>query len=310
MTQEPPELLRAAAHADLPRLEQLVQGGADVDQRVDLIGRTVLHVLLDERWVPAAAAWLCAHGASTELRSGPRQETALHIAARRRRLDAIDLLLDHGAAIDARTKGGKTAHAHAARRGFDEIAARLRERGADATLAPADELAFDLVHGRLDAARARIASHPGLVPAMGPEEMRIVADLAGRFELEPTRILLDAGVEVDARGLDGGTALQQAGWFGQPAQAELLLAHGADVNATGDDHCSTPLGWVAHGSRFSGGAAERGAEYVRLAELLLAAGASLVHPDAPAGEPPGRWLLFDASHAVAAVLRRHGAKDA
>jgi hypothetical protein len=42
---------------------------------------------------------------------------------------------------------------------------------------------------------------------------------------------------------------------------------------------------------------------VRVAERLLAAGARLVHPDAPEDDS-GTWLLEDASPAVARVLER------
>ncbi|TDI46177.1 MAG: ankyrin repeat domain-containing protein [Acidobacteria bacterium] len=56
------------------------------------------------------------------MRIGPRGETALHVAVRRRRLDMVDPLLDAGAEIGAATTGGKTARVHAYRRGTDEAA--------------------------------------------------------------------------------------------------------------------------------------------------------------------------------------------
>ena len=71
---------------------------------------------------------------------------------------------------------------------------------------------------------------------------------------------------------------------------------------------STPLGWTAHGSRNTGGAGKRGAEYARVAKMLLEAGASIADPADPDRDPHGRWLLCDASKPVAEVLRRHGAR--
>ncbi len=68
-------------------------------------------------------------GADPEARAGELSESLLHVAARRFRPGATRILLDHGAEIDARTEGGKTAHAHALRRGFVELRDLLRERG-------------------------------------------------------------------------------------------------------------------------------------------------------------------------------------
>ena len=144
---------------------------------------------------------------------------------------------------------------------------------------------------------------------MGPEEARILPDLAGRGAVKGMKLLLDSGVEVDARGLDGGTARHQAAWFWQPDAAELAVARGASLQVRGDEHDSTPLGWTAHGSRNSGGAKERGAEYARVASMLLEAGASIADPADPERDPLGRWLLCDASEPVAEVLRRHGARS-
>ncbi len=52
-------------------------------------------------------------GVDLTQRLGPLAETPLHVATRRRRLSAIQILLDRGADIDARTAGGKTAYTHA-----------------------------------------------------------------------------------------------------------------------------------------------------------------------------------------------------
>ena len=71
-----------------------------------------------------------------------------------------------------------------------------------------------------------------------------------------------------------------------------------------DEHDSTPLGWVTHGSRYSGGADERQDVYVELAELLLEAGAPLPGPD----DTWDHEQHAEATEPVAAVLTRHGWK--
>ena len=284
--------------------ELLLAHGARVDAPGgDPRGATALYGVLDAAYDPRRLEFLLARGADPELGAGPRGETALHVAARRRRADAVRLLAARGARLEALNRGGKTAYQHAARRGFDDVCAALREAGATDALGPRDRFAVLLVQGELDTARA-LAAAGDAVELENPEETRLLPDLAGRpARLQETGFLVDLGVPLDARGLDGGTALHQAAWFGAPEAVELLVARGAPLELLCEEHGSTPLGWVAHGSRWSGDAAARQAAYVRAAELLLAAGASLSHPLAPEDDS-GAWLLEDASEEVARVLRR------
>ena len=147
-----------------------------------------LHELLDDAYGPDGDAELARRleaGADLTARAGAAAETPLHVAARRRRAGAVRRLLDHGADIDARTAGGKTAYAHAARRGFSELASLLAERGADTTLAPADRLAVAVVGGELDEARRLLEAHPGCARTGNPEEDRLLADVAGRNGTAP-----------------------------------------------------------------------------------------------------------------------------
>ena len=234
---------------------------------------------------------------------GPRAETPLHMATRRRRASAVAILLARGADIDSRTAGGKTAYAHAARRGFGEVADLLERHGADAGLNHADRFAVAVVNGRLDEARAILAAHPGVARTGNPEEDRLLADVAGRNARESVAFLIEAGADLTARGLDDGTALHQAAWFGQPANARLLIDAGAPLDVFEDVHHSSPLHWAVHGSRFSGGADERQDAYVELVEMLLAAGSSLHYPDDPGGDGYKTRLLEDATPRIRRVLQ-------
>jgi ankyrin repeat protein len=214
-------------------------------------------------------------------------------------------LLKYGANINARTKGGKTAYAHAIRRRFTEISDLLEKLGADTTLDKADELAVALVNNQLEVAQKIIAKHPQLVPNMKLEEARILPDLAGRNMPEAMLLLIDAGVDLSARGLDGGTALHQAAWFGQPEMADILIRRGAPLDTLCVAHQLPPLGWVTHGSLYSGGAKERAGVYAEIAKLLLEAGASLVHPLDPKQDASGAWLLQGCSEEVGEVIRKY-----
>lgn len=266
-----------------------------------------LHELLDLHYCANGDEMLrrmLAEGADPDLRHGPRAETPLHVATRRRRATAIDILLAHGADIDARTAGGKTAYAHAVRRGFEEVAVLLVERGASTELNEADRFAVAVVNGRLDAARAILEAHPRVARTGNPEEDRLLADVAGRNDREPVTFLIEAGADLNARGLDAGTPLHQAAWFGQPGNARLLIEAGAPLDVFNDAHESSPLHWAVHGSRFSGGADERQDAYVELVEMLLAAGSSLHYPGDPQGGAYRKRLLKDATPRVRDALQR------
>jgi len=242
-------------------------------------------------------------GADPNTRHGPLSETPLHVATRRRRLPAVEILLDHGCDLDAKTASGKTAYAHAVRRGFDEVAELLRMRCASTLLNEADRLAVAVVNGRLDEARAILASNPDTVRTGNLEEDRLLADVAGRNDSRPVELLITSGADLTAPGLDSGTPLHQAAWFGQPQNANVLVAAGAPLDVFDVTHESSPLGWAVHGSRYSGGADERQDAYVAVVRMLLAAGARLQYPDGHGGDAYLRRLLQDASPQVREVLK-------
>ena len=264
-----------------------------------------LHDLLDWHYGPDGDAALrrrLEEGADVDARHPESGETPLHVAVRRRRLEATRILLDHGAVLDARTAGGKTAWTHAVRRRFDEVADLLAQRGANTRLEPADAFAVAVVSGRLDEAEALLREHPGIVRTGNPEEDRLLADVAGRADLPPVRFLVEAGADLEARALDDGTPLHQAAWFGQPENARFLVDAGAPLDLFDRVHSASPLHWAVHGSRYSGDADRRQEAYRAIVSLLLEAGSSLHYPDDPTGDAYLRRLHGDASDAVRVLL--------
>ncbi|REJ79347.1 MAG: ankyrin repeat domain-containing protein [Acidobacteria bacterium] len=239
---------------------------------------------------------------------GPLGEMPIHAAARRRRLDSIRILLELGADMNSRTKGGKTAYAHCARRGFTEICEFLESKGADTALNAADEFAVAVVEDRLDDAAEILAENPGVQNTGIPEEDRLFADVAGRAMPHLVEFLIEAGADLTARGLDDGTPLHQAAWFGEPDNAELLIEAGAPLDIFDKCHESSPLHWAVHGSRYSGDAEIRQSRYMRLVEMLLDAGSSLNYPGDDS-EAYVRRLYDDATEAVREVLRTKGVQE-
>jgi hypothetical protein len=134
----------------------------------------------------------------------------------------IELLLERGATVR-----GTNALANAI--GDPRKVRILLEKG---DLRPADpELRDSLLYAR-DPAVAKLLIEHG-------------AALDGDDEVVAR--LLDAGVPLDARGIDDGTALHYAGMWGRASTVELLLSRGAEVDVMGGprEHPGTPLGWTA-----------------------------------------------------------------
>jgi len=126
--------------------------------------------------------------------------------------------------------------------------------------------------------------------------------VAGRNGTEAVELLIRNGADLTAPGLDSGTPLHQAAWFGQPENARLLIDAGAPLDGFDATHQSSPIGWAVHGSRYSGGAEERQGAYVALVRMMLDAGSSLRYPGDSTGDAYARRLLDDASPEVAEIL--------
>jgi ankyrin repeat protein len=84
--------------------------------------------------------------------------------------------------------------------------------------------------------------------------------------------LVAAGVPLDARGIDNGTALHYAGMWGRGNTVGVLLALGADPSVTAFRD-TTPLGWTAWGSRHLPETEDRMDGYLEAARRLIDAGA-------------------------------------
>ena len=169
----------------------------------------------------------------------------------------------------------------------------LETAGASTELAIADRFAVHVVRGELKMARRVATAHPGVVRTFNEEEDRLLADVAGRPDSAPTLLLIELGADLAAPGLDEGTPLHQAAWFGQPANARALIAAGAPTDIRDATHGGTPLEWAVHGATMSGDAESRLDAYVAVVDALLRGGAAPPRPDF-ATPPPAIARRLDA----------------
>jgi cytohesin len=187
-------------------------------------------------------------------------DTPLHFAVRNGHADVIDLLLDHGADLDARDEDGCSPLLRAVKAGRFELAKRLLDRGAD--VHTFNGLGETPLHRAVDQGNRPLAAlllahtaDPNAPNDAGNTPFHTAAQQARK---RLARLLVAYGADVQARNHDGATPLHAAAGLSPPwahlepgtaafkaelrrlvlwkagdpkAVVELLLAHGADPDA-------------------------------------------------------------------------------
>jgi ankyrin repeat protein len=226
-----------------------------------------------------------------------------HAIARDNARAIVELLVDHGA-DPARSAGGITAVARAARRGRGDLLELFESRGA--AIDAHGEIGLLAACARDDAPRvaAVAANEPAALRAVLAGGGARLAEFAGTWNTAGVRHLLDLGVPVAAV-YDGdpyfgiapeSTALHVAAWKGVAATVRLLLERGAPVDAR-DGAGRTPLALAVKACVDSYWTGRRDPETVR---ALLEAGAMV-----------DDGVRFPSGYAeVDALLASHGARGA
>ncbi|MDY6982047.1 MAG: ankyrin repeat domain-containing protein, partial [Pseudomonadota bacterium] len=264
----------AAQQGDLATVRQLLQQGADVNEpQID--GSTALHWaaqandttlvrVLIEAGADASArnrvgappllpasingnadilALLLDAGADPNQTVSATGDTPLMLAARTGLTDAIDVLLAHGADVNAReTWGHTTPLMWAVAENHADAARVLIQHGAD--------IEARSVYVPPDTGRG---FEGGLPRERRPEEVGPVVLASGEFtplllaardgHVEASKVLVEAGADVNAIAADGKNALSLAIFNGSYALADYLVDAGSDVN-NADAQRFTPLFWA------------------------------------------------------------------
>ncbi|KAH8980600.1 ankyrin repeat-containing domain protein [Lactarius hatsudake] len=133
----------------------------------------------------------------------------LHRTSPSRRVDVVQLLLEHNADVNCPDQASVTPLHAASTRGKLEISRLLVKRGAN-------------VNCRDDKGRTPLRS------------------VSYHGHLDVAQLLIDSGADVDACDYRSWTPLHAASWQGRVNIVELLIQHGADVNKQ-DNYQVTPL---------------------------------------------------------------------
>ena len=308
----------AAEHNHRDCLKLLLAHGANISGSHAIYGNTPLYFLTGYpsthphfATVVQGMQWLLEHGADPNVASNVgRQrdgskgsgELPLHRAATHKDyVQVAQLLVEHGANVDAPRADGRTAYALAIREGRTEMAEYLATAGADTTrVSTIDRFLGACVNGNANAARALIGEHPGLMASLDRDDRNAFVAPVADGRISSVELMLSLGWSLTEESVWGGTPLHWAAWHGRDAVVRLLLEKGAPVNVRDSTYGSSPIAWASHGSVNSRPGHDD--EYLAVIDRLLDAGSTRAESFNSGDESPESL----ASAAVAERLRERG----
>jgi ankyrin repeat protein len=197
--------------------------------------------------------------------------TSVHPERARVQEALMQVLLDHGAAIDSRGNRQGTVNICLAN-GRGKAAEFLSKRGARLDLESAAGV------GRLDLVKNYFNGDGTLKPPATQEQIEDGFSWACEFgRTNVADFLLQRGIAVDARlKHDGQTGLHWAAFGGHAETVKLLLQRGAAIDVKDKSYSGTPLDWALYAW---GDSPEEPARYYKVVALLVGAGAQLADAD-------------------------------
>jgi ankyrin repeat protein len=135
--------------------------------------------------------------------------------------------------------------------------------------------------------KSLLAADPNLASRLSASERRQLAHAARNDDSSALRLMLSAGLPVDATSQHGGTPLHWAAFHGNVSMIEVLLTRNPPLEVLDRDFEGTPLGWAIYGSEH--GWNRDAGDYAGSVSALLRAGAK--PPTEPGGSAEVRAVL-------------------
>ncbi|MCB1552797.1 MAG: ankyrin repeat domain-containing protein [Xanthomonadales bacterium] len=221
--------LGSVSCVDLRSAELLIERGAQVDIADDVVHYTPLHHCADRGEV-AVIELLIAHGAEVDA-ARKDGSTPLHDAAEGGRREAVSALLRHGASPVLRDDRQRTPLFRALDRGVNNVIDLLAVP--EAIDIPNDKGTTALMRAIYndDELSARwLVEHGADVRLASHSGETALHVAAGYASVDLVRFLLDEGAEVNAADSFGGSALDRAEFKHHEDIAALLIERGAHVD--------------------------------------------------------------------------------
>jgi ankyrin repeat protein len=195
---------------DLRRVRELIAAGAPVNRR-ELTG-TALHLAVAKGNAAIVAALVDA-GADLEAEGDPGEARPLHLAAIVDQPDVARLLIERGAALEARDAEGRTPLMVAAAFATNDIGALLLRAGAD--IEAVDTLGRAPIHhaamsGDADLILMLLARGVDVDVRSGNAQMTPLHFAAGFSDLSAILVLASHGADLDVRDRTGSNAFDHA----------------------------------------------------------------------------------------------------
>jgi ankyrin repeat protein len=273
----------AAANLNMKeKLSELIDADPDVVNARGPDGMSPLHLAA----TPEIAALLLDRGADIDMRDLDHESTPAQYATPYRP-EVCRLLLKRGAepdifmaavlgdmelvkklvkedpaCIDARigrgkfvTKKSEGMHIYTYNLGYTQTPLTLaRKHGHEDVLkfllkssSPRQRFLFACKTADEASVRAIVAAEPGIAKTLTAEEQTALPEAAWENNVKAVDLMLEAGFNVDARGIHQSTALDRACIRGYVQIVELLLKHGASLDVK-NEFGGTPLGACGWGS--------------------------------------------------------------
>jgi len=130
----------------------------------------------------------------------------------------------------------------AANRGHNEVLAYLLERCSEK-----ERFLFYCMQEDEQSVGEMLMANPNLVASLDRGEQRLVSDMAWENKVDAVRVMLEAGFDVNTRGVHHSTPLDRAAYRGFKDLVALILKYGPDLEVK-NEFGGTPLSACIHGS--------------------------------------------------------------
>jgi ankyrin repeat protein len=232
-------LMHAAYAGTIDMMRVLLDGGANPNARNDRKASALHWAVAD----PAKLKLLLSRGSEIEAKT-VEGRTALYLAAMQPAgAPIVQLLLEAGADPNAKNITGATPLFQAAVVSADSVKLLLAKGGSPNARSETGGTALMGAAGRNHAAVALLVAAGADVNARTKRGEAALANAANRGNLDSVKLLLEKGANVNSADYRGYTPLMHAAYCDNvsPELIRLLLASGADINATGEGETALTL---------------------------------------------------------------------